>query len=72
MSVSARIVVASRPDVVRIPVAAVRDSSTVTVRGVKGGLSIRHVRLGLSGAQFVEVRSGLRAGERVVVPSRGG
>ncbi|MCW3016032.1 MAG: hlyD1, partial [Solirubrobacterales bacterium] len=75
MSVSARVIVARRRDVVRIPVAAVvhRDARpSVTVRARSGALDRRPVRLGLSGTQFVEVRSGLRAGERVVMPSGGG
>jgi macrolide-specific efflux system membrane fusion protein len=74
MSVSARIVVASHPHVVRIPVDAVVDSGaqpTVTVRSASGALRRRPVETGLTGATFVEVRSGLRAGERVVVPSGG-
>jgi multidrug efflux pump subunit AcrA (membrane-fusion protein) len=75
MSVSARVIVARRRDVVRIPLAAVahRDAQpSVTVRGRSGALERRPVQLGLTGSQFVEVRSGVRAGERVVLPSGGG
>jgi RND family efflux transporter MFP subunit len=74
MSVSARVIVSRREHVVRIPLAAVdhtTDQPSVTVRGASGVVR-RPVELGLSGAQFVEVRSGLRAGERVVLPGGGG
>jgi multidrug efflux pump subunit AcrA (membrane-fusion protein) len=74
MSVSVRIVVASRRDVVRIPVDAVVDKGdqpTITVRARSGALVRRPVELGLAGAAFVEVRSGLRAGERVLLPAGG-
>jgi multidrug efflux pump subunit AcrA (membrane-fusion protein) len=72
MSVGARVIVARRRGVVRIPLAAVhhaQDSPTVTVRSPSGGLRRRAVVLGLSGSEFVEVRSGLRAGERIALPA---
>ena len=75
MSVSARVIVRRRRDVVRIPQQAVVDrggGSTVTVRTASGALRTRPVELGLAGATFVEVRSGLRAGERILVPQGGG
>ena len=75
MSVSARVIVSRRQDVVRIPLAAVdhtADRPSVMVRGPSGALRRRPVELGLSGAELVEVRSGLRAGERVVIPGGGG
>jgi RND family efflux transporter MFP subunit len=75
MSVSARVIVRRRRDVVRIPQQAVVDrggGSTVTVRAASGALRTRPVELGLAGATFVEVRSGLRAGERILVPQGGG
>jgi RND family efflux transporter MFP subunit len=74
MSVSARVIVARRTDVVRIPLAAVAHKEArpaVTVRRRDGTLERRGVKLGLSGSEFVEVRSGLQAGERVVLPSTG-
>jgi multidrug efflux pump subunit AcrA (membrane-fusion protein) len=74
MSVSARVIVSRRRDVVRIPLAAVADRAdrpSVTVRSPSGALRRRAVELGLAGAQFVEVRSGLRAGELVVMPAAG-
>jgi RND family efflux transporter MFP subunit len=75
MSVSARVIVSRRRNVVRVPLAAISrkgDRPGVTVRSASGALQRRPVKLGLSGAELVEVRSGLRAGERVVVPTAGG
>ena len=75
MSVSARIVVRRVRDVVRVPVAAVTDRAggpTVDVRVRSGATEVRRVRLGLAGATYVQVRSGLRAGERIVLPAGGG
>ncbi|MEA2444620.1 MAG: HlyD family secretion protein [Thermoleophilales bacterium] len=69
MTVSARIVVKSSPDVVRVPVAAVPDKEdpTVMVKDRSGKIAPRHVELGLVAPDFLEVRSGLQAGEHVVV-----
>jgi multidrug efflux pump subunit AcrA (membrane-fusion protein) len=39
--------------------------------GPSGSLINRPVELGLRGATYVEVRSGLREGDRVLVPSGG-
>jgi membrane fusion protein (multidrug efflux system) len=71
MSVSVRIIVAAATDVLRIPVDAIEDrdgrDATVIVRTRSGGTSDRSVRLGLVGASYAEVRSGLAAGDKVVV-----
>ena len=71
MSVSVRIVVAAATDVLRIPVDAIEDrdgrDATVVVRTRSGKTSDRSVRLGLVGASYAEVRSGLAAGDKVVV-----
>ena len=74
MSVSARIVTQIRRNVVRIPSAAVSggERPTVMVREPSGTLTRRPVELGLEGPTLVEVRSGLRAGDRVLVPAGGG
>jgi macrolide-specific efflux system membrane fusion protein len=75
MSVSARIVVRRVRQVVRIPLAAVTDHGggpTVEVRAPAGMLIRRRVRLGLAGVTYVQVRSGLHAGERLIVPAGGG
>jgi HlyD family secretion protein len=74
MSVSARIIIRSRRDVVRVPLDAIVDRggrSTVTVKSSSGALVQRTVKTGLEGKTFIEVRSGVRAGERVLVPSSG-
>jgi HlyD family secretion protein len=74
MSVSARIVVKERRNVVNVPAAAVTDSgsnSVVMVRLPSGALKRRVVEVGLQGAHSVEIRSGLRPGERVFVPAGG-
>jgi len=74
MSVSARIIIRSRRDVVRVPLDAIVDRggrSTVTVKSSSGALVKRTVETGREGKTFIEVRSGVRAGERVLVPSSG-
>jgi HlyD family secretion protein len=74
MSVSARLVVSEARGVVRIPTAAVTDQggkSVVAVRSASGAPRRRVVELGLEGAHSVEVKSGLREGERVFVPAGG-
>jgi hypothetical protein len=43
----------------------------VTVKSSSGALVQRTVKTGLEGKTFIEVRSGVRAGERVLVPSSG-
>ncbi|MGH8894504.1 MAG: efflux RND transporter periplasmic adaptor subunit, partial [Actinomycetes bacterium] len=73
MSVSVRIVVASAPDAVRLPLDAIEErdgkSATIRVRTESGSIKDRDVELGLVGNAYAEVRSGLRAGEKVVIPS---
>jgi RND family efflux transporter MFP subunit len=73
MSVSARIVTRIRRNAVRIPSAAVSSGEppTVMVREPSGTLARRPVELGLEGPKLVEVRSGLRAGDQVLVPAGG-
>ncbi|MBI5106550.1 MAG: HlyD family efflux transporter periplasmic adaptor subunit [Solirubrobacterales bacterium] len=73
MSARARIVVRRVRAVVRVPLAAVRQAAqpTVMVRGPGGRLVAHRVVLGLTGASYVEVRRGLRAGDRILVPSSG-
>jgi HlyD family secretion protein len=74
MSVSARIVTRIRRNVLRIPSAAVSggEKPSVMVRSPSGTLSRRPVELGLEGPSMVEVRSGLRPGDRVLVGAAGG
>ena len=68
MSASARIVIASRRRVVRIPRAAVRTTSAGSTVLMAGTRVLRRVRLGLAGSEFVQVTAGLRVGERIVTP----
>jgi HlyD family secretion protein len=76
MNVSVKIVVAQRVNVVRVPLEAVTDRGIaghrVTVVGAGGRTSSRQVTLGLADNKQVEIRSGLRAGERVLLGTRGG
>lgn len=73
MSVSVRLVVARHSNVVRLPLDAIEDregkEATISVRTSSGEVKERTVTLGLVGANYAEVRSGLRAGEKVVVPT---
>jgi RND family efflux transporter MFP subunit len=73
MSVSARVIIQRARNVLRVPVGAVHegDQPSVMLSGPSGSLINRPVELGLRGATYVEVRSGLREGDRVLVPSGG-
>lgn len=64
------IIVAQRDGVVRAPVSAVPATGrAVRVRVARGGSTIpRPVVLGLRGDQHVQIVSGLRPGDRIVVP----
>jgi HlyD family secretion protein len=76
MNVSVKIIVAQSADVVRVPLEAVSDRGIaghrVTVVGRGGLTSSRQVKLGLADNKQVEIRSGLRPGERVLLGMRGG
>ena len=75
MNVSVRIVVASRANVVRVPLEAVSqngDAASVTVLTPAGKETVRAVKLGLANNKEVEVTRGLRPGERVVLAGGGG
>lgn len=72
MSISVRVVVASRVGVVLLPLDAIQDRegrrATISVRTRAGEVETRRVTLGLVGATHAEVRAGLAAGEKVVIP----
>jgi HlyD family secretion protein len=76
MNVSVKIIVAQSVDVVRVPLEAVSDRGIaghrVIVVGRGGRTSSRQVKLGLADNKQVEIRSGLRPGERVLLTARGG
>jgi HlyD family secretion protein len=76
MSVSVRIIVAKRLDVVQVPLEAVsrdeEDHALLTVIDASGESTPRRVTLGLSNNKNVEIVKGLRAGERVELPESQG
>jgi HlyD family secretion protein len=76
MNVSVKIIVAQRSNVVRVPLEAVTDQGIaghrVTVVATGGRTSSRPVTLGLADNKQVEIRSGLRPGERVLLATPGG
>ncbi|MEO5574946.1 MAG: efflux RND transporter periplasmic adaptor subunit [Gaiellaceae bacterium] len=75
MNVSVRIVVARRRRVVHVPLEAVAqdgDEATVTVVDAAGAQAVRIVELGLADNKIVEIRSGLKVGERVLLEAGGG
>jgi RND family efflux transporter MFP subunit len=75
MNVSVRIVVANRRNVVHVPLDAVSQdagAASVTVLTPAGKTAARAVKLGLANNKEVEVKSGLRPGERVVLAGGGG
>ncbi len=70
MNVSVRVIVEHRDHVLRVPVEAVtRDgrTGTVTVVDASGRHHPRSVALGLSDNKYVEVHTGLRPGERLLL-----
>jgi HlyD family secretion protein len=71
-SAVAAVVTASAPNVIYVPNAALSnlsgDSATVRVRAVGGDVT-RTVTIGLAGDQGTEIKSGLVAGDVVVVPT---
>ncbi|MEV8514328.1 efflux RND transporter periplasmic adaptor subunit [Dactylosporangium sp. NPDC051484] len=71
-STTAVVTVAEAQDVLRIPSTALRTAGgqrTVTVR-VNGQNEERQVEVGITGGGFVEVKSGLQAGDQVVITTR--
>src|SRR4029077_5813239 len=72
MNVSVRIVVASRSDVIQVPVEAGSQDEDgqkiVNALHATGEPTPRAVTIGLSSNKNVEIRKGLRAGEHVALP----
>lgn len=79
MNVSAKIVVNSVKDVLRVPVSAVNRGNTVLVKGAAGsdgidqtgapdGAKYVRVELGLNDESYIEVTKGLSEGDVVLVP----
>jgi HlyD family secretion protein len=76
MNVSVRIIIASRHNVVRVPLEALsrddEDHPFVTILDPAGDEAPRRVALGLANNKSVEIKSGLHVGDRVVLPEAGG
>jgi HlyD family secretion protein len=66
-SADVEIVLAVQEDAVRVPTEALREGSKVFVVGPDGVLAERSLELGIANWQFAEAKSGVAAGERVVV-----
>jgi HlyD family secretion protein len=71
MNVSVKIIVAQRRNIVIVPLDAV-TGQTVTVVDAGGRTSRRRVVVGLADNKHVEIRSGVRPGERVLLGTGGG
>lgn len=75
MTVSVEVEVARRAGLLTVPQDAVRDASTprpwVMVVDAEGRARRRDVRVGLRGAEVIEVVAGLREGERVIPGASG-
>lgn len=65
-SADVEIVLDTRPAVLRVPTAALRDGREVLLLNREGRLEARAVERGLSNWEYTEIRSGLQAGEQVV------
>jgi HlyD family secretion protein len=67
--IDARVIVAERSDVVRVPLGALfRDGNAWSVYVVRGGRAVRtRVEVGLEDERFREITRGLAAGETVVL-----
>ena len=76
MNVSVRIVVATRRNVLQLPLEAVTqnggNAATVTVLDASGQPVPRRVKLGLANNKNVEIVRGLRAGQKVVLGGASG
>ena len=70
MSVNAEILVASRPNVLAVPTAAIlfRPTGKIVYRVVNGALKETIVETGMSNWEWSEITSGLSAGDRVAKP----
>jgi len=76
MNASVRIVIAERRNVLEVPLEAVtkddEDRNVVTVVNAAGRTALKPVKLGLSNNKNVEILSGIRQGQRLVIaPSSG-
>jgi RND family efflux transporter MFP subunit len=75
MNVSVRVIVAEKRHVLQVPLEAVThdgDEATVSLINAQGEPAPKRVKLGLANNKVVEIVSGLRAGQEVVVEQSGG
>lgn len=76
MNVNARIIVARRSNVVTVPLETLTEDdqgrTSVSVVGAAGETSSRVVVVGLTNNKDAEIKRGLRAGERVALPTAEG
>lgn len=72
MSARMRIEIASNPQAIVVPIEAIRDPTSNPVVRVRdpatGELHLRQVRLGVTQQQGIEIPSGLRDGDVVILP----
>ena len=69
-TVTVNVVVGDVADALRVPTAAVRtvnNRHVVTVVGANGATELREVTIGVEGNTFIEIKSGLQAGEQVAI-----
>lgn len=66
-SADVEVILAKREDVLRIPTQAIRQNNKAWVVDAHNRLTERHLETGLSNWSFTEVRSGLQAGDRVLI-----
>ena len=65
-SADVEIILATRPDVVRVPTSALLEGKRVLIADKTGKLEQRSIETGLANWEYTEVISGLTAGEQVV------
>lgn len=68
-SADVEILLQTRAGVLRVPTAAVREGDVVLLLRDDDTVEQRHIERGLANWRFVEVRSGLQAGDRIVLTS---
>jgi HlyD family secretion protein len=65
-SADVEIVYQSRPNVLRIPTAAIQEGNRVLLLGADGKLAARTLQIGLANWDFSEVNAGLQDGDQIV------
>ena len=65
-SADAEVILEVRPEVLRVPTAALREGNTVLRLGSDEVLEVRAVQTGIANWEFTEITAGLEAGDRIV------